>query len=150
MSIRKASLHDAKTIKELISTYAKKDLMLEKSITKIWEDIRSFYVYKDNEKVVGCCSIAICWEDLAEIKSLAVAESFQNKGIGKQLVSACIDDAKELGIKKIFTLTYQQEFFEKAGFKKDEKGNLPQKIWAECVNCHKFPDCNEICLILNI
>lgn len=145
--IRKANVKDAKAIYGLINFFAKKDIMLPRPISGLYDDIRDFFVYERKGAVTGCCGLHISWEDLAEIRSLAVDEASQSKGIGKQLVDACIDEAIELGIKKVFTLTYAPEFFEKFGFVKVNKSYLPRKVWGECVSCVKFPDCSEVPLI---
>jgi len=89
----------------------------------------------------------ISWDDLAEIKSLAVAKIKQGKGLGQELVRACLDEASFLGAKKVFVLTYKPEYFKKFGFKRVKTSQLPHKIWAECINCCKFPNCQEIALL---
>jgi amino-acid N-acetyltransferase len=146
MAIRKARIPDAKAIHKLLLTYAQQELMLSRSLPNIYEMIRSFYVYEVAGEILGTVSLQICWEDLAEVRSLAVAEGQVKKGIGRQLVLACLDEARELGLKKVFALTYQPIFFEKMGFQYIEKAELPQKIWSDCVKCPKFPDCDEIAM----
>ncbi len=148
--IRKAQIKDIKSIQVLINSFAKKDLMLARSLSELYENIRDFYVYEANGKVAGCCAIHISWEDLAEIKSLAVNQRYQRRGIGKTLVEACINDARELGAKKVFALTYSRQFFKMSGFKIIPHKNLPHKIWAECIRCSKFPDCKEIAMLKKI
>jgi amino-acid N-acetyltransferase len=148
--IRKARIEDIRQIQALLSVFAKKDLMLPRSLNELYENIRDFFVYEEKNKVVGCCALHISWEDLAEIKSLAVAKQYQSQGAGRALVDSCIQEAKTLGAKKIFVLTYAAGFFKKAGFKKISHHKLPHKIWAECINCPKFPDCQEIALIKKI
>jgi len=145
--IRKANIKDVKAIYELINFFAKKDIMLPRSISDLYDDIRDFFVYEESGSVHGCCALHISWEDLAEIRSLAVDESKQHKGIGKQLVKACLEEAEELGIKKVFVLTFVPEHFEKFGFTRVNKSYLPRKVWGECISCVKFPDCSEIPLI---
>jgi len=146
--LRKARLDDADVIKSLIDFYAKEDLMIPRSLNEIYENIRDFWVYQENDTIVGCCALHVFgWEGLAEIKSFAVDQAHHKKGIGKELISCCFKDATELRIKKIFVLTYVPEFFEKFGFSRVDKSMFPQKIWAECCNCPKFPDCKEIALI---
>lgn len=146
MAIRKARIPDAKAIHKLLITYAQQELMLSRSLPDIYELIRSFYVYEVDGEVLGTVSLHICWEDLAEVRSLAVAGHQMKKGIGRQLVQACLEEARELGLKKVFALTYQPGFFEKMGFHYIEKAELPQKIWSDCVKCPKFPDCDEIAM----
>lgn len=145
--IRKARIEDIKEIQGLINAFAKKDLMLPRSLNELYENIRDFWVVEENKKISGCAALHISWDDLAEIKSLAVAKNKQKKGLGKELVLACIDEAKELGAKRIFVLTYNPKFFQACGFKKFNHSELPHKIWAECINCCKFPNCQEVALL---
>jgi amino-acid N-acetyltransferase len=145
--IRKARIEDIKQIQALINFFARQDMMLPRSLNELYENLRDFWVFEDNGRVLGCAALHVCWEELAEIKSVAVLKSHQKKGIGKRLVEACINEAIEIGAKKIFVLTYKPEFFKKFGFKKIKTSNLPHKIWAECINCPKFPDCEEVALL---
>ncbi len=145
--IRKANIADIKQIQGLINSFAKKDLMLPRSLNELFENIRDFWVYEVHKKIAGCCALHISWEDLAEIKSLAVSKSSQSKGIGTELIQTCLDEAKEIGAKKIFVLTYKPEYFKQFGFKRIKNSCLPHKIWAECINCCKFPNCQEIALL---
>lgn len=145
--IRKAKIQDIQQIHKLINIFAQKDLMLPRSLNELYENLRDFWVATENDKVVGCCALHISWDDLAEIKSIAVAKHRQRKGVGRQLVLSCLNEAKELGAKKIFVLTYKPEYFKKFGFKRINHNNLPHKIWAECINCPKFPNCQEIALL---
>ncbi|MDD5005677.1 MAG: N-acetyltransferase [Candidatus Omnitrophica bacterium] len=150
-NIRKARISDAKQIQSLINFYAAKDLMISRSLNEIYENMRDFWVCEENRKIIGCCGLHIVgWENLAEIKSLAVEKTKHNKGIGRKLVEICLQEAKELKLKKVFALTYSPGFFRKSGFKKISKSKLPHKIWAECCNCPKFPGCEEEAMIKNI
>lgn len=144
--IRKAILQDARQIHRLLLNYAKDGLVLSRSLMEIFEAIRDFYVFVEGDRVVGAAALNICWEDLAEVRSLVVDESFAGRGIGKHLVEACLSEARTLGIGRVFALTYQQAFFEKLGFSVIEKSELPQKIWGDCIKCAKFPECDEIAL----
>jgi amino-acid N-acetyltransferase len=148
--IRKATIEDIKDMQELINFYAKQDRMLPRSLNELYENIRDFFVYEEAGKILGCCALHIAWEDLAEVKSLAVGEASQKKGIGAMLVKQALEDAKKLKVKRVFALTYVAEFFEKLGFKRIEHAELPHKIWSECIKCVKFPDCAENALALDI
>lgn len=149
--LRKAKLEDAKKIQALINNFARKNLMLARSLNEIYENLRDFWVYAKNNKILGCCALHfIGWENLAEIKSLAVSKSEQHRGIGTQLISACLDEAKKIGAKKAFVLTYIPGYFKRFGFKKTSHAKLPHKIWAECIYCTKFPNCNEIAMIKDL
>ena len=145
--IRKAKVTDIKSIQKLINYYAKRDKMLPRSLNELYENIRDFFVYAEGAKVYGCCALHIDWEDLSEIKSLAVAPAIAGKGIGKKLLEECVKEARDLKIKKIFALTYVPRFFEKFGFKIVNKAKLPHKIWSECIKCVYFPGCKEIAVM---
>jgi amino-acid N-acetyltransferase len=133
--IRKAKIQDIKKIQEIINVHAKADRMLPRSLNELYDNIRDFWVYEEQGKVIGCCALHIAWEDLAEIKSLAVAKAKQRKGIGKKLVSTCLYEARDLGARKVFVLTYIPGFFTQFGFKRVKHPDLPHKVWAECINC---------------
>jgi len=148
--IRKATIDDIREIQELINFYAKQDRMLPRSLNELYENIRDFFVYEEAGKVLGCCALHVAWESLAEVKSLAVGESHQKKGIGEMLVKHALEDARKLKVKKVFALTYVPLFFEKLGFKRIEHAELPHKIWSECIKCIKFPDCAENALAMDI
>ncbi len=145
--IRKAVPGDVKEIQKLIKQYSTKGGILPRSLSELYDHLRDLFVYTRNRKVIGICALHLCWEDLAEIRSLAVREEDRKKGIGTKLVKACLDESKALGIKRVFALTYQSAFFEGLGFKKVDKAVLPHKIWTDCLKCVKFPDCDEIALV---
>ena len=144
--IRPARMGDIKEIHALLQHFARKSLLLGRSISSLYDHLRDFVVYED-EGVRGVCSLHICWENLAEIRSLAVAEESQGRGIGEALVQACLREARRLEIGRVFTLTYQAPFFRKLGFVEIDKRDLPHKVWSDCLNCPQFPDCDEEALI---
>ena len=146
MQIRDPQIHDVPKIHELINSFAEMDRMLFASMASIYENLQIFKVAEVDGEVVGCCALKVLWKDLAEIKSLAVDTSYSGKGIGRALVTACMDKARALGLKKIFTLTLEPAFFEKAGFKRVEKAALPMKVWSDCTECPKQDHCDEIAL----
>jgi len=144
--IRKAKLSDVEKIHELVNYYAEKGLMLSRSRNALYEYIRDFAVAELDGEIVGIGALHILWIDLAEVRALAVKESLFGEGIGRKLVDFFINEAKELDIPKVFTLTYQPEFFGKCGFDVVDKENMPHKVWKECIHCPKFPNCDEVCL----
>lgn len=148
--IRKAKIKDIRKIQEIINVHAKNDSMLPRSLNELYDNIRDFWIYEDKGKVVGCCALHIAWETLAEIKSLAVVKSRQGTGIGIKLVSTCLYEARDLGARQVFVLTYIPKFFLRFGFKRVRHEDLPHKVWAECINCPKFPNCQEIALLKSI
>ena len=148
--IRHARIPDARAIHQLLLEYANDGQLLGRSLADIYENIRDFYVYEENAQVLGTGALSICWEDLAEVRSLAVAKGQSGKGIGRRIVETCLEEAVELGLQKVFALTYQPEFFKKIGFFDIEKSELPQKIWGDCLKCVKFPDCDEHALAITL
>jgi amino-acid N-acetyltransferase len=148
LNIRPARVGDVPAIQELIRTFADRKLMIRRSQGELYESIREFLVATDDDgQIIGCVALHVFWEDLAELKCLAVAEQGQRRGVGRSLVEACWEAARELEIPSVFTLTYVAEFFERCGYHRIEKADLPHKIWNECVRCPLFPNCNEIALI---
>jgi amino-acid N-acetyltransferase len=145
--IRKAKLDEIKEIQRLIKLHAPKGGILPRSLSELYDHLRDFFVFIRNRKIIGICALHLCWEDLAEIRSLAVAEEDQKKGIGAELVKACLKESRFLGAKKVFALTYQPKFFERLGFKEVDKAVLPHKIWTDCLKCVKFPDCDEVAVV---
>ena len=145
--IRKAKLKDAKEIQRLIKLYSTRGEILPRSLSELYDHLRDFFVSTRNRKVVGICALHICWDDLAEIRTLAVQKEDRRRGVGAKLVKACLEESKEMGVKKVFALTYRPKFFEKQGFLKVDKSALPHKIWSDCLKCVKFPDCDEIALV---
>ncbi len=150
--VRKAVIDDVQAIHEILNTFAKRGLLLPRSLSELYEHLRSYFVLEPvpGKPVQGVCGLSICWKDLAEIESLAVAESFQEKGFGRKLLDACLEEAVGLGLNKVFTLTYVPGFFVKRGFYEVDKSCLPHKIWADCLKCPKFPDCDETALMLQL
>ncbi len=151
--IRNARMEDIKTIYDLLNHYSDKGLLLGRSLSSLYDQLRDFKVCEEKHpetgivQVAGVCALHVCWENLAEIRSLAVHEAFHETGIGTKLIKACLHEAEEFGITRVFTLTYQPGFFQKNFFRPINKNELPHKVWSDCINCPKFPDCNEEALI---
>ncbi len=148
--VEKARISDATQMHKLINYFADKGEMLARPLSEIYENIRDYFVFREGEQVVACAALHVMWSDLAEIKSLAVAEESQRQGIGDRLIEACLNEARELGILTVFCLTYQPGFFERFGFSQLDKMGLPQKVWSECFRCPKFPNCDEVALIYHL
>jgi len=147
IKIEKACIGDVSQMHRLINYFADRNEMLARPLSEIYENIRDYFVVREGDEVIACVALHVMWEDLAEIKSLAVAEGSQKRGIGDELVKACLDEAKELGLSTIFCLTYKPSFFERVGFSRIDKMELPHKVWTECFRCPKFPNCDEVALI---
>ena len=153
ITIRRAAAKDVKTIHRLLSLYGGQGLLLARPLSELYDHLRDFFVLVKpgiDEGVVGACALGICWEDMAEIRSLAVVKGYQGQKLGSRLVLACLEEARALGIRKVFVLTYVEGFFAKMGFKVVEKSTLPHKIWADCLRCSKYPDCDETAMILDL
>jgi len=150
MNTRNAKISDAKTVYSLINYYAERDRMLFRSLADIYENLQSFLVAELDGNVVGCCALQIIWSDLAEIKSLAVDQAHKDKGIGKMLVAAAIEQANQLGVSQVFALTLDPVFFEKLSFKIIEKDALPMKVWSDCARCPKQQNCDETAVIKKV
>jgi amino-acid N-acetyltransferase len=145
--IRDAIISDARQIQIIVNDYAKNGDMIPLSLNDIYERIFEFIVYICDNQIVGCCALHPTWDDLAEIRSLAVKRDYQGRDIGYQMVKFNMEKAKSRGFKKIFALTYKPLFFEKLGFFQIEKEVLPKKIWTDCLKCIKFPDCDEVAVL---
>lgn len=150
MPIRKARASDIKAIHKLVNEFAKKGEMIPRSLNDLYENIRDIFVYEDSGEMKGVCALHILWEDLAEIRSLAVKLEARGIGIGRRLVNTCLKEAKKLGMTKVFALTYHPDFFRKLGFRDIDKMKLPHKIWGECMKCPKFPECDESAVIIDL
>ena len=154
--VRKSRMEDVKQIHTLLGHFADKGLLLGRALSTLYDQVRDFHVVvkphsgkgeDTDEEILGVCALHICWENLAEIRSLAILEQYQGRGFGRRLVEECIKDALGFGINRIFTLTYQPGFFQRLGFKEIDKKELPHKVWSDCIHCPKFPDCNEEAMI---
>ena len=148
--IRKAKLTDVKEIQSLVNQYADSGQMLPRTLNELYEHLRDFHVYDEHGSLLGVCALHVSWEGLAEIRSLAVRNDSVRIGIGTQLVRRCLEEAVQLEIARVFVLTYKDEFFKKLGFTVVDKKELPHKIWTDCLNCVKFPNCDEIALAITI
>jgi amino-acid N-acetyltransferase len=146
-SIRKAFVGDVGKIQKLVNHLAAEGLMLSLSLSEVYEHLRDFTVADKDGDVVGACALHIVWEDLAEIRSLAVDPTCRESGIGRGLVENCLDEARELRLRRVFALTYQEQFFHRMGFRTVEKEELPHKVWTDCLKCTKFPNCDETAVV---
>ena len=150
--LRKAKVSDAKIIHQMINLSSNKGEMLPRSLMDLYGSLRDFFVYTDDEgSLVGFCAMHIFWENLAEVRSLYVRSENRRLGVGRKLVEACISEAITLDLLRIFTLTYQTEFFKSLGFVVTDKSELPEKVWSDCFKCSKYPDfCDEIAMIVEL
>ena len=148
--IRKARLDDVHQIHALLQFYGKKGELLARPLSNLYDHLRDFWVFEDEEsgRITGCAALAFCWEDISEIRSVAVDEAHNGKGIGSALTERCIQEAVYFKMKTLFTLTYRPDFFSRFGFEETDKENLPMvKVWSGCLDCVKFPDCDEVAML---
>jgi amino-acid N-acetyltransferase len=148
--LRRARAADVPAMHRLINYFAERDEMLPRSLNELYENLRDYSVIEGGGEVVGCCSLHVAWADLAEVKSLAVREDYRGQGLGEQLLEAALEDARALGLPRVFVLTYIPDYFARFGFRQVEKAQLPQKVWSECIRCPKFPDCGEVSMVLEV
>lgn len=151
--VRKAVISDIQEIHGLLAYYGEKGVLLPRPLSELYDHMRDYFVLeyaRSKNGIQAVCGLGICWEDLAEIKSLAVLEELQGKGFGSKLVEACLEEARSFGINRIFALTYIPHFFIRFGFQEVSKSLLPQKIWADCLKCTKFPNCDEVAMLLTL
>ena len=147
----RASVADAQAIHDLVNTFARRGEMLPRTMSEVYQNLRDFYVVHDSDgETVACGGLHILWEDLGEIKSLAVREDLHGHGLGARIVEACIEEARAIGLTTAFALTYRPGFFEKLGFTQADVMTLPRKVWGECYRCPKFPTCNEIAMVRDL
>jgi len=146
-AIRRAVIKDVVLMHRLINHLADQGDMLPRALSELYENLRDYYVVEDEGRLVGCVALHICWEDLAEVRSLAVEEAYQGHGLGQVLVQQCLDEAQQLGLGLVFTLTLRPTFFERCGFRRVDVTNLPRKVWGECFRCPKYPNCDEVALV---
>ena len=150
LEVEKAQVRDAQAIHDLINLYAQRGDMLPRTMGEVYENLRDFYVARNDGQLLGCAALHIVWSDLAELKSLAVPEDVQTKGIGSLLVEKAVAEARDIGLERVFALTYRPTFFERLGFVQADVMTLPRKVWNECYRCPKFPSCNEIALVRDL
>jgi amino-acid N-acetyltransferase len=151
--IRKAAVEDVRTIHRLLNHFGGKGLLLARSLSELYDHVRDFSVLTaagDERNILGVCALEICWEDLGEIRSLALVEQEQGRGCGSRLVESCLREAASFGLKRVFTLTYVERFFQRMGFRRVDKSVLPHKVWADCLRCPKYPDCDETAMIVDL
>lgn len=142
--LRRAVAADVAHIQRLVNHYAERGDLLPRALGEIYDNLRDYFVVDSEGEIIACAACHVHWQDLAEVKSLAVAESHRRQGWGLRLLQACLQDASSLGLAKVFALTYVPEFFERQGFARTDKAELPHKVWHECTRCPKFPDCGEV------
>jgi amino-acid N-acetyltransferase len=146
----KASIADAQQVHDLVNAFAQRGEMLPRTMGEVYETLRDFFVVRQGRRIVACVALHITWEGLAEVRSLAVREESQAVGLGVLLVESCVQEAQTLGLERVFALTAKPGFFEKLGFCQADVMTLPRKVWNECYRCPKFPNCDEVAMVLDL
>jgi amino-acid N-acetyltransferase len=151
VKLRRAKMGDVRAMHQLLSAFADKRDLLPRSISEIYENLQQFHIAEDGDRLIGTCALYVTWDNLAEVKALAVEEKYQGQGIGKRLLNACLETAQDLEIRRVFTLTIRTGFFEHFGFQHVAKDHLPHKVWTECVRCIYFPErCVEYAMVKDL
>lgn len=150
ITLKKARMEDIPHLFSLINAYAEEQILLPRPLGTLYETLRDFVVAWDKGKIIGVGALHVVWKDLGEIRSLAVIRPYWGKGIGRLIVEFLLQEAQEMAISQVFALTYKPEFFEKCGFKRVPKDIFPHKVWNDCINCIKFPHCDEIAVMINL
>ena len=145
--LRKAKTKDVPQIVQLINHYAGKGEMLSRSQSQVFNALRDYVVIEENGRLVGCGAMHVVWNDIGEIRSLAIAPERTGQGWGKRIVEYLVEDARDLELPRVFILTYKPDFFAKLKFEPVDKKDLPHKVWKDCLNCPKFPGCDEVAMI---
>ncbi|MDA3962443.1 MAG: N-acetyltransferase [Planctomycetota bacterium] len=149
-TIRSATLGDVPALHGLIQAFAERNFLLSRTTGELYETIRDFLVAENADQLLGCSALHIVNARIAELKSLAVSEDAQGMGLGRRLVAATLDEARAIGLQRVFCLTYQEAFFGRCGFVKVDRSRLPEKVWGECVRCNKFLDCDEVAMWVDL
>jgi amino-acid N-acetyltransferase len=149
-NIQRAALADMPKVHALIEPFADQDEMLHRPLSELYENVRDYFVIRDGEDVIACASLHVVWDDLAEIKAVAVGTDYQAHGLGKMLMNRCFEEAREMGLASVFVLTHKPSYYEQFGFRLVDVMKLPRKVWGECLRCPKFPHCNEYAMVYDL
>lgn len=147
MQIRKATNRDAEFIHKMANDYAASGFLLPRSLSSIYESIRDYAIVEKDGEAIATGALKIIWNDLAEIRTLAVSQEYMRQGVGTSVVEYFLKEAEQMGLNQVFTLTYVPEFFRTCGFHEVSKDKMPQKFWKDCIHCPKFPHCDEVCMV---
>ncbi|MBQ5636632.1 MAG: N-acetyltransferase [Selenomonadales bacterium] len=150
MEFRKARFTDVEAIHAIVNGYAEEGQMLARARNVLYETLRDMTVAEEDGKIVGVGALHLTWDALAEVRTLAVDKEYSRRHIGTRIVERLLQEAKEIGVKTVFTLTYRPDFFGTLGFVETSKESLHHKVWKDCINCPKFPNCDEIAMTLTV
>ena len=150
MIYRKPTFDDVEAIYQMVYDYAQEGAMLARSRNTLYETLRDMIVAEDDGRVVGVGGLHFIWDKLAEVRTMAVASDHTRRGVGAEIVRRLVDEGRCHGVARVFTLTYQVDFFGAMGFRKIAKEELPPKVWKDCIDCPKFPNCDEVAMIRDL
>ncbi len=150
MKYRQPTFDDVEAIYEMVYAYAQKGAMLARSRNALYETLRNMIVAEEDGRVVGVGGLHFIWNKLAEVRTMAVAPDYLRRGIGREIVRLLLEDGRRYGVECVFTLTYQVAFFASLGFQTIAKEKLPPKVWKDCIDCPKFPTCDEVAMIRDL
>ena len=149
--IRKAKIYEVPEIRRFLAEFSQDGGILPRTLADLYGQLRDYYVYREDQgPLLGIAALHICWAGLGEIRSVAVAPAHQGRGIASRLVETCLAEARAIGLSEIFLLTLVPEFFQRFGFRIVSREDLLPIVWADCVNCVKFPDCDEVPMLLDL
>lgn len=148
--VRIAKIRDVPEIVKLVNHWASQGVMLARPLSQVYNAIRDYVVIEKDGKIIGCGALHVVWDDIGEIRTLAIDPEYVGSGLGRQIVDHLLNSAKELELPRVFTLTYKPGFFQKMGFEEVDKKDLPHKVWKDCLECPKFPDCDEIAMARDV
>ncbi len=136
VTIRPAKTSDIKAIRAIIDTYSLQRRLLSKETVMLYEDVQEFFVAEKDNKVIGCGALHVLWEDLGEVRTVAVIEEFRGQNIGHQIMSAIIDRAQSLGLKRLFCLTFETGFFGKHGFTEIHGAPVEPEVYQQLLRSY--------------
>jgi amino-acid N-acetyltransferase len=149
--IRKAKIHEVPEIRRFLAKFSQDGGILPRTLADLYGQLRDYYVYReDHGPILGIGALHICWAGLGEIRSVAVLPTHRGRGIASRIVKTCLAEAQAIGLSELFLLTLTPEFFQRFGFRVVSREDLLPIVWADCVNCVKFPDCDEVPMLLDL
>jgi argininosuccinate lyase/amino-acid N-acetyltransferase len=148
--LRRAALLDVPGIARIMAGYVAEGVLLPRPVSELYQCVREFHVAEDGGEIVACAALRVLWDDLGEVRSLAVRPDFHGRGLGARLVEAVLADARALELPRVIALTRELAFFERCGFSAISRDRLPRKVWSDCVRCPKRHACDEIAVVMDL
>ena len=149
-TVRKPRVTEVPALKALIDHEVATGALLPRTLPELYENIRDYHAYVDERGVGGCVALHVDLPNLAEVRSLVVREDLRGRHVGSRLLEACLDEARQLGLPRVYALTRACSFFERHGFRRVDKAILPHKVFRDCLRCHLYPRCDEVAMICDL